>query len=406
MNDNIKNTLYITISVIFITIICMLIIIGVNLNIKGIKYSDKIYPNTYINSENISGYNYKKLKKKLDSIEMDKSITLMYNDIKVETKYKDLGIKVDSKKTINNIKNHYKNMDVRTKIWLLMDVKNDFLNYEFKIDEEVLKNYLNSIKEKYDSDEVSERFERDDDKNIKYVAGTPAHYLDIDKTIKEIKSNGLSGKNTINLIVNNSSISNHNEYKDIDTKVSSFSTEFNPYISRATNLRTALNYIDGAIIEPGEIFSFYKYAGPYNKRGYVFYYEFVGNGVCQIATTTYNAALLGGLEIIKRYQHEYIAPYVPGGLDATVASYAGGYYVDMSFKNTYKYPIYISAYYIGNKAYVDIWSNSNAKEGKTYETESVRIGSNSYTTYLHVYKDGKEIEKKKLATSWYKVKQD
>ena len=217
------------------------------------------------------------------------------------------------------------------------------------------------------------------------------------------KKKGFNG-NTINLIVDNSSVNNHKEYESIDTKVSSFNTTFDPYISRATNLRTALNYIDGAIIEPGETFSFYKYAGPYNKKGYVFYYEFVGNGVCQIATTTYNAALLAGLEITKRYQHEYIAPYVPGGLDATVASYAGGGYIDMSFKNTYKYPIYISAYYIGNKAYVEIWSNSDAKEGKTYETESVKIGANSYVTYLHVYKDGKEIEKKKIANSWYRVK--
>ena len=406
MNNNIKNALFITISVIFITIICMLTIIGINLNIKGIKYNNKVYPNTFLNSENISGYDYKKLKKKLDSIQMDKSIILMYNDEKIEVKYNDLGIKVDSKKTIKNIKKHYSSMDMSTKIWLLMDVKNEFISYDFKIDEDILKNYLNSIKEKYDRDEISERFERDDNKNIKYIAGTPAHYLDIDKTVEVIKSSGLSGKNTINLVVNNSIVSNHQEYSTIDTKVSSFSTEFNPYISRATNLRTALNYIDGAIIEPGEEFSFYKYAGPYGKRGYVFYYEFVGNGVCQIATTTYNAALLGGLQITRRYQHEYVAPYVAGGLDATVASYSSGYYVDMSFKNTYKYPLYISAYYIGGTAYVDIWSNSNAKEGKTYKTESVKIGPTSYTTYLHVYKDGQEIEKKKIATSWYKVKQD
>ena len=406
MNNNIKNALFITISVIFITIICMLTIIGINLNIKGIKYNNKVYPNTFLNSENISGYDYKKLKKKLDSIQMDKSIILMYNDEKIEVKYNDLGIKVDSKKTIKNIKKHYSSMDMSTKIWLLMDVKNEFISYDFKIDEDILKNYLNSIKEKYDRDEISERFERDDNKNIKYIAGTPAHYLDIDKTVEVIKSSGLSGKNTINLVVNNSIVSNHQEYSTIDTKVSSFSTEFNPYISRATNLRTALNYIDGAIIEPGEEFSFYKYAGPYGKRGYVFYYEFVGNGVCQIATTTYNAALLGGLQITRRYQHEYVAPYVAGGLDATVASYSSGYYVDMSFKNTYKYPLYISSYYIGGTAYVDIWSNSNAKEGKTYKTESVKIGPTSYTTYLHVYKDGQEIEKKKIATSWYKVKQD
>lgn len=406
MSDNVKRALFITITIIFITITYMLTVIGISLNIKAIKYGNGVYPNTYINEKNISGYSYKKLKKELEKIKFDKTIILMYNDEKIEAKYQDIGIVIDSKKTIECIKKHYDEMSLNNKIWILMNVKRDFVNYQFKIDENILRNYLNSIKEKYDSDEVLERFERDDDKNIKYIKGTASHYLDIDKTIDEIKNNGLNGKNTIQLVVDNSTVSNHDEYALIDTKVSSFSTQFNPYISRATNLRTAIGYIDGAIIEPGEEFSFYKYAGPYGKRGYVFYYEFVGNGVCQIATTTYNAALLGGLEITHRYQHEYAVPYVAGGLDATVVSYSNGSYIDMSFKNTYKYPIYISAYYIGGTAYVDIWSNSNAKEGKTYKTESVKIGPTSYTTYLHVYKDGQEIEKKKLATSWYKIKQD
>ena len=80
------------------------------------------------------------------------------------------------------------------------------------------------------------------------------------------------------------------------------------------------------------MFSFYKYAGPYNRKGYVFYYEYVGNGVCQIATTIYNTALLGGLEIVRRYPHAALPVYVPGGLDATVASYANGGYVDFQFK--------------------------------------------------------------------------
>ena len=406
METSIRKKLVITLLIVFITMIYMLTSVGVYLAIIGIKYSNKVYPNTYLNKKEISGYSYQKLETELDKDEYDKKVNLIYNDQKIETTYKELGIVIDSKKTVEGIKKHQKNINLTKKVWIFMDAKKDSVNYEFKIDEEQFKKYLEGIKEKYDSDEISEKFERDGDMNIKYVPGTSSHYLDIDKTIEDIKTNGLKDENTINLIVNNGNVTNHKEYESIDTKVSSFSTEFNPYISRATNLRTALNYIDGAIIQPGEVFSFYKYAGPYNKKGYVFYYEFVGNGVCQIATTTYNAALLGGLEIKQRYQHEYMVPYVAGGLDATVASYSGGYYVDMSFKNTYKYPIYISAYYIGGTAHVDFWSNSNAKEGKTYETESVKLSSTSYAAYLKTYKDGQLLERKHLGNSWYKIKQD
>jgi vancomycin resistance protein YoaR len=191
-------------------------------------------------------------------------------------------------------------------------------------------------------------------------------------------------------------------YKSIDTMVSSFVTTFDASITaRATNLRTALNFINGAIIEPDDIFSYYKYAGPYDRSGYVFYYEFVGNGVCQIATTVYDAALLGGLEIVKRYPHAKKSVYVDGGLDATVASYSSGWYVDFQFKNTYKYPIYIKAYAVGGEAHVEFWSNSNAKEGKTYTTESVKLGNRHYKTYLHTFKDGAEIDKSFIAETWY-----
>lgn len=42
-----------------------------------------------------------------------------------------------------------------------------------------------------------------------------------------------------------------------------------------------------------------------------------------------------------------------------------------------------------------------AKEGKTYTTESVKIGYLGYNTYLHVFENGQEIEKRKIATTWY-----
>lgn len=191
-------------------------------------------------------------------------------------------------------------------------------------------------------------------------------------------------------------------YKTIDTMTSSFVTTFMPYsYYRNINLNTALNYINGTILEPGEVFSYCKTAGPFNRTGYVFYYEFVGNGVCQIATTTYNAALLGGLEILKRYPHAKKSLYVAGGLDATVASYSSGWCVDMQFKNTYDYPIYIKAYSVGDQAHVEFWSNHDAKKGLEYTTSSTKIGVRGYRTFLHTWKDGEEIDVQKITDTWY-----
>lgn len=376
------------------------------------SYKNRTYKNTYLGQYDISELKYEKLKEKIKSITSDylnSKVILIYGDNKIETTYEKLGLKVDSEKIYNNIIKSKNKMSYFEKIKYALKSGKKSYKLESSYDENTLNTYITDIKNNYDRGKTEEKFEIDEERNVRYIEGKSALSLDIEKSkeqlLKDLK--GKEIKDEIKLVYSEEKVENHESYKSIDTKVSSFTTEFNPYISRATNLRTGLAYIDGAIVEPGEVFSFYKYAGPYNKRGYVFYYEFVGNGVCQIATTTYNAALLGGLEIVERYQHAEMVPYVKGGLDATVASYASGWYVDMKFKNTYKYPIYISAYATGGVAHVDFWSNSNAKEGKTYQTESVKVSALGYKSYLHVYdSNGQEIEKRFLANSWYREKKN
>lgn len=412
-NNKVSRISLFGIVAIIITTFVVLLSSGIIFVSKRVNvYKNKTYGNTYLGNYDISNLKYKKLEEKIKNISSDylnTKITFIYGDNKIETTYETLGLKIDTNKIYNDIVNTQNKMNYFDKIrYTFKAGKKEYL-FKVDFDENILNNYITEVKNNYDREKTEERFEIDDERNVRYVEGKSSLSLDIDKTkeklIKELNEKEI--KNEIELVYNEEKVESHESYKSIDTKVSSFTTEFNPYISRATNLRTGLSYIDGVIIEPGEVFSFYKYAGPYNKRGYVFYYEFVGNGVCQIATTTYNAALLGGLEIVERYQHAEMVPYVKGGLDATVASYSSGWYVDMKFKNTYKYPIYISAYATGGVAHVDFWSNSNAKEGKTYQTESVKVSSLGYKSYLHVYdQNGQEIEKRFLANSWYREKKN
>ena len=157
--SNIKKSFIITIFIIFITIIFMLTATGVYLNIQALKYKNKVYPNIYLSHKKIDGYNYNDLKKKLDETEVDKNIIIMYNDKKIDTKYKDLGIKIDSKKTISSIKNSINQLSINNKIFLLMDVKKENVNYIYKIEEnkiiscsnvhtmKIFKLYENNLKE-------------------------------------------------------------------------------------------------------------------------------------------------------------------------------------------------------------------------------------------------------------------
>lgn len=402
------KTKFIVILAIVLVLVLTYLFIVISNYYKVKSYDNKVLPNSYLGEFTLGDYSYDKLDKQLDfydSILSERKITIHCNDKEYQYTYKQLGLSLDHKKIIDNIKDYQSKQSYGDKLFSLNSKTHKKVYfYVLEVNEDVLRSFLNDLKGSVDTPLVNGYFDTSTG-NVRYIEGVDSYQLNIEESISSIKNivtkkfdhdSELDLKGDIVKSVTNES------YKTIDTKVSSFYTEFNASLyARVANLRTALGYINGAIVEPGEVFSFYRYAGPYNKKGYQFYYEFVGNGVCQIATTTYNAALLGGLEIVKRYPHAAKSPYVAGGLDATVASYSSGWNVDFQFKNTYSYPIYISAYMVGNKAYVEFWSNSEAKGGKTYSTESVQIGARGYTTYLYTYQNGVQISRDKITTTWY-----
>lgn len=119
----------------------------------------------------------------------------------------------------------------------------------------------------------------------------------------------------------------------------SFSTRFNPgNVNRTYNLHVAADALNNQMVKPGAEFSFNEIVGPRSEEaGYkealvIVNNQFVpgvGGGVCQVSTTLYNALLRGGLSVTERSNHSLVVPYVPPGLDATVA-YGG---LDLKFRN-------------------------------------------------------------------------
>lgn len=98
---------------------------------------------------------------------------------------------------------------------------------------------------------------------------------------------------------------------------------------KVQNLRVALRGIDGVVIGPGDIFSFWRQVGrPTRRRGFVAGRELregcmiatIGGGLCQLSNALYAAALDAGLEIVERHQHTRIVPgsRAAEGRDATV----------------------------------------------------------------------------------------
>lgn len=405
MKENSKNDIknYVLFGVVLtILIIIYIVLLLVNHNIVE-KYDNMILPNFYVDDYEMSNYNYSDAYDVLSSYEdeiLSRRVTLLVNSNEYSFSLKELGLRVDYDGIFDNIKKYQKDLSFSRKLWYIND-KDDKETFKivYYLDDNISSSTLNNLKNNTYVEPISGYFDISD--GVRYVEGVNGYSLNVNdskKFILKFLNENMDEK--IGLPGESVAANSNESYKLINTMTSSFVTTFDWIPARVQNLRSAVNYINGAIIEPGEIFSYHRYAGPYDKAGYVFYYKYVGNGVCQVATTVYDAALLGGLEIVKRYPHDKKSEYVAGGLDATVADY-GSWNVDMQWKNTYDYPIYLKAYIYGNEIHVEFWSNSEAKKGYEYSTESQWLGGRGYRTFLHTYKDGAEISRNEIDTTWY-----
>lgn len=403
MKDRLMKT---RIVIIFLSVL-LIIYFSINIYTFSVisKYDDKLYPNMHINNYDISNISKKDVKSKVNEVASNienNNVFLIANDVKYEYKFSDLGISINKDDLLNEILTYDKDLNNIEKMRKIVKREKTMFKYDIGYSEQTLNKFVKDLKSKVDTKVVQEKLVMDSNRNLKYVKGTPSFSLDVARTVDVIKKAipNLSKNNIIKLEGASASPKTTN-ISSINKKVSTFTTTFNDKVSRAKNLANAAKNLDGVIIQPGATFSYYKYAGPYNKKGYVYYDGVMGNGVCQVATTIYNTALLGGLKIVERYSHAYKMVYVDGGRDATVAANSRGSVVDFKFKNIYKYPIYISAYVNKDKVTIEFWSNENSTNGESYDVVSEKIAAKGYKTYKLVYKNGKQIKKEFIATTWY-----
>ena len=166
------------------------------------------------------------------------------------------------------------------------------------------------------------------------------------------------------------------ELAKAQTLLSSFSTSYNNAdANRNTNLKVAADKICRTVL-PDEIFYLsnqlepFTEAAGYKNAGTIVngkIQDSLGGGICQVASTLYNAVLLTELEVVYRQNHSLAVSYVPLGRDAT---YNTGT-IDFKFKNNSKYPIYIEGYCENNNVIVNIYGHQSLKSDYTIKFESV-----------------------------------
>lgn len=181
--------------------------------------------------------------------------------------------------------------------------------------------------------------------------GRPGAGLNVDSAVDEIRETVERDPATTHIVLPLKTTPpdiTASELTGIDTRIGYFVTHFNPGdVGRTQTVRKAISIIDGHVLEPGAIFSVNQVVGERTlQRGFGVGHVFVdgkmelevGGGMCQVATTLFNASMLADLKIVERHQHVRTVPYVEPGRDATV------WYGTKDFKiqNDTGAPLYIS----------------------------------------------------------------
>jgi vancomycin resistance protein YoaR len=135
---------------------------------------------------------------------------------------------------------------------------------------------------------------------------------------------------------------------NIDGALGEMNTRIRGTPQRVRNVTIATSHINGTLLASGATFSYNDVVGKRSEEGgyekaIIFvkgkHVEDIGGGICQTASTLYNAVLRSGLRVVRRQPHCTPVVYVPYGLDATVAYGV----VDFQFRNDTDYPVYIYA---------------------------------------------------------------
>lgn len=263
------------------------------------------------------------------------------------------------------------------------------------------------------------KFDPNAKEKFTYEDGSIGKELDKDGAVQQLNSIMAASNKTGTINVSLSDVPFKIDLKTIKTKtelITSFETTSTNVWASNHNMQIAMDTINGSVIKPGETWSFNESTGDTTtgELGYVKssaivngnYEPQYGGGICQAATTIYNAGLRANMEIIERLPHQYASTYVPVGLDATI-DYGN---IDLKMKNTSAYTMYMATYMYDNNGdgYPELMVEIYGEKPTSYD-EIVPIAwcventGSKYSTYsARVYfKDGKEIKRERVWRSTY-----
>ncbi|QNU65276.1 VanW family protein [Ruminiclostridium herbifermentans] len=314
------------------------------------------YNGIYVDGINISGLSketaVKKLQKEKKFDYKDKIIYLIYKEKKWPIPLDSIKYKPDFDSTLNYAYNIGRKGSIVQRLNIINSLNRKPINLilSYKYDKNQLVKKLEVIKKDIDFLGISSTYNYNYGK-INYTADVTGRKLDVDTNLKLIETYLLNRNfEDINLVVQPVKPSiTLEDVKELEHVLASYTTSFNiNNYSRASNIKLACQKINNYLLLPGEEFSLDLVLGPRTTaHGYMeapiimknSVVQGTGGGVCQVASTLYNAVLFSMLQVTSRINHSITLNYVPPGQDATISEG----YIDFKFKNNRDYTVCIVA---------------------------------------------------------------
>lgn len=423
----------------FLIIACIVMFAVVATTVK----KGKIVKNVYIEEVNVGNMTKKEAKEAIkdyvDRLEKTK-ITLKAESEKETLTVKQMGINLHVDETVDKAYNVGRSKNLIANFINVCKAKHGKDTVDFyagiskKQAKKVLKDNEKSLILK--TQNASLKRENGEFTIIKEVYGQEIVY---DKSIQTMQDEISNEWNNKPLTIKVTVKKEEPEYKEADMKsvtdvLGKYSTSYGASsYGRCQNVENGCSKINGTVLYPGETLSVYKLVAPFDKEhGYYLapsyasgqVVESYGGGICQVSTTLYDAVLRAELEVVERSNHSMTVHYVPLSADAAIA----GTEKDFKFKNNQKTPIYIEGQTSGGMISFTIYGKETRDKDRTISFESKTIsvkapgeirvndpnleegrevvtsgGTTGYVAELWkvIYKNGKEVKRVKINTSYY-----
>lgn len=352
---------------------------------NGHQDGDKIKTGVLVHNIDLSGLTTgqakEKLQKNLTSDIGNQQLELVYQGRTWPLRYSDVDARYDFEATLN------KALNVGRDGGLLKNQITNFVLSRRQVNIPLVFNYdskkVNSFLKQVGAEihqparDAAIKVQGDE---IMVIPEENGRYLPVDingRIIGEAITHNNSGK--IKLIINQIKPELvAKELKDIKDTLSVSVTVFSlRNKNRTQNIIKAVQSLDGVVIRPGKQFSFNSKTGlRLREFGYVDAPVIrnkslaidVGGGVCQAATTLYQAVSYAGLKVTERSHHSKPVAYVPLGQDAVVADNQ----LDLKFINNLKAPIYLNAQVDGDKIIIRLFGKKENNYKVELTSEDIR----------------------------------